>query len=132
MKNVMKLFTVLGLALIIAAPVAAQEEQKKKKRNQQRQGGNQLVNSTMKRLEKAELTDEQKAKIKEMAKAWKAKFQEASQAASITKEQRAKLNEARKKLTEEGKLKGKELNNAVRAAAGANQQEHRNRESCAH
>ena len=74
---------ILTLALLVAMPLMADDEKKKGKGKGKGKGGNnQLLATTMKRLAKAELTDEQKEKITGMAKEWQAKVAELSKKAA--------------------------------------------------
>merc|ERR1711939_802961 len=92
---------ILTLALLVAMPLMADDE-KKKGKGKGKGGNNQLLATTMKRLAKAELTDEQKEKITGMAKEWQAKVAELSKKAALTKEQRTKMAEARKQAAADG------------------------------
>jgi len=110
----MKTLLSLGLALVIAASLLAAGDQapgKKKRRPKRPDPAAQIL----KKLEKAELTDEQIAKIKELCAQASEKIQAARKKAGLTPEQRKARFEAMKKAKEEGK-KGKELAEAVRAA----------------
>ena len=64
MKRVAKNLLRLGLVLAVAAPLNAADEKKKKKKRQPN-----LAAQTIKKFAKAELTEEQQGKVKELAAA---------------------------------------------------------------
>ena len=99
---------VLMLMAIVAAPLAAQQQNKKKKQPT-------LAERTLKRFAKAELTEEQTAKIKELATKAEPGLAAARKKAALTAEQRTAMTAARKKGTDDG-VKGKALREAVQAA----------------
>ena len=134
MKTIVKSCGLVLLALVIAAPLsaddkkpakegakkaAAKEGAKKdaaKKDAPKRRGGNQLLAATLKRLAKAELSEEQVASIKKLGAEHLAKIAEATKKGRLSKEQQQARAAARKKGQADG-LKGKELQAAVNAAA---------------
>jgi hypothetical protein len=95
--------------VVVAAPLAAQQQNKKKKQPT-------LAQRTLKRFAKAELTEEQTAKIKELAAKAEPGLAAAKKKAALTAEQRTAMAAARKKGTDEG-LKNKALRDATQAAA---------------
>ncbi len=105
----------LILTLVLSLAVPAQAQKKKNKGNAEPAAIGQLNKS----LEKVELTDEQKASIKEILAKHKGPLAELQKAktALIGPEATKQMNEARKAATAEGK-KGKELQAAVQEAAG--------------
>jgi hypothetical protein len=105
MKSVAKTLLSLSLAIVIAMPLVAAEKERKGKRVPKKPDP---AAGILKKLEKAELTEEQVAKIKELAAATAEKTKEARAKAALTDEQKAAMKKAR----EEGK-KGEELKNAV-------------------
>ena len=107
MKRLTTQLLVLLLMAVVAAPLAAQQQNKKKQPT--------LAQRTLKRFAKAELTEEQTAKIKELATAAAPKLTAARKEAALTAEQRQAMSAARKKATDDG-LKGKALREAVQAA----------------
>jgi predicted Zn-dependent protease len=112
MKSVVRTLFTLALAIVIASPLLAAEGKKgKKKEAKPPQPGAQLLKS----LEKAELTADQTAKIKELAAAYGEKIKAIEEKAGLTAEQKKARQEAQAKAKEEGK-KGKEVTEAVMAA----------------
>jgi hypothetical protein len=107
MKRLTTQLLVLLLMAVVAAPLAAQQQNKKKQPT--------LAERTLKRFAKAELNEEQTAKIKELATAAAPKLTAARKKAALTAEQRQAMSAARKKATDDG-LKGKALREAVQAA----------------
>jgi len=108
MKRITSQLLVILLLAAVAAPLAAQQQKKKKQPT--------LAERTLKRFAKAELTEEQTAKIKELATAAEPKLTAAKKKAALTAEQRQAMTAARKKGTDDG-AKGKALREAVQAAA---------------
>jgi len=108
MKRMTSQLLVILLMAVVAAPLAAQQQKKKKKQPT-------LAERTLKRFAEAELTEEQTAKIKELASKAEPKIAAARKKAALTAEQRTAMNAARKKATDEG-LKNKALRDAVQAA----------------
>lgn len=104
----------LVLAAVIAAPVLADGEQAKKKKRAPKKFDPAAM--VLRKLEKAELTEEQVAKIKKLYAGVADKIKAARDKANLTPEQKKARAEAMKKAKEEGK-KGKEMMEAVRAAA---------------
>jgi hypothetical protein len=100
----------LALTLAITLPVSAAE-----KKGRAAPKPFDPAASVLKRLEKAELTADQTAKIKEICGKYCEKLQAAEQKVNLTAEQKTARAEAQKKAQAEGK-KGKELQAAVDAA----------------
>ncbi len=109
MKRMTSQLLVILLMVVVAAPLAAQQQNKKKKQPT-------LAQRTLKRFAKAELTEEQTAKIKELAAKAEPGLAAAKKKAALTAEQRTAMAAARKKGTDEG-LKNKALRDATQAAA---------------
>ena len=109
MKRMTSQLLVILLMAVVAAPLAAQQQNKKKKQPT-------LAQRTLKRFAKAELTEEQTAKIKELAAKAEPGLAAAKKKAALTAEQRTAMAAARKKGTDEG-LKNKALRDATQAAA---------------
>jgi len=103
--------TVLSLVLVaaIAAPVLAGQPKAKKKGPKRPDPGTMIL----KKLEKADLTDDQVAKIKELSAAVAEKM--AAAYGNLTPDQRKARAEAIKKAKEEGKSP-KEVMEAIKAA----------------
>ena len=108
MKRMTSQLLVILLMAVVAAPLAAQQQNKKKKQPT-------LAQRTLKRFAKAELTEEQTAKIKELATKAEPGLAAAKKKAALTAEQRTAMAAARKKGTDEG-LKNKALREATQAA----------------
>jgi hypothetical protein len=100
----------ITLTLAASFPVFAADAPKKPKK-----APASLAEQTLKKLEVAKLTDDQVAKIKELAAAAEPKLNELRKAVGLTDAQRAAQKEAMDKAKAEGK-KGKDLNDAVEAA----------------
>ena len=107
MKRITSHLLVILLMAAVAAPLAAQQQKKKKQPT--------LAERTLKRFAKAELTEEQTAKIKELATKAEPGLVAAKKKAALTAEQRTAMTAARKKGTDDG-AKGKALREAVQAA----------------
>ena len=110
------ILSTLALAVILTVPSFAQEKGKgKKKRGRQPQA----IGALNKSLQKAKLTEEQQKKAKEVFAKYAAKLKEVNQERTqlIGAETLKKMSAARKKAQQDGK-KGKELQEAVMAAAG--------------
>ncbi len=105
--------TLLSLVLVavIAVPALAQDKKKKKRGPKKPDPGAMIL----KKLEKAELTDDQVAKIKELCAEVADKIVAARAKANLTAEQKKARAEAIKKAKEEGKT-GKEAMKAVQSA----------------
>jgi Spy/CpxP family protein refolding chaperone len=110
MRSVVRTLLSLTLAVLIASPLFAGEKKEGKgpKKFDPAEG-------ILKRLEKAGLTEDQVAKIKELAAASADKIAAARAKAPLTPEQKKAGEEARKKAKDEGKP-GKEIQAAVDAA----------------
>ena len=104
------------LALAVIAPLDAAE--KKKKARRQTDPAAQIL----RRLEKAELNEEQVAKIKELAAKFAPKLAEAQKKLGLTREQRKARREAGKKNKAES-IKGKKARNAVNAAMNLSEEQ---------
>jgi hypothetical protein len=109
MRQIARTWLLLTLAFVVAAPLSAAETRKKAPEKFS------LATSVLKKLEKAGLTDEQVAKIKELAAKVEEKTAAPRQKAMSTPEQNKARAEAIKKAKAEGK-EGKELVAAVNAA----------------
>jgi hypothetical protein len=122
MKKGLLWMAVVVLAALVAAPAGGEEKEKKANKKRERQ--NPALTGLVKQLESAELTDDQKAKVKEIAKGYEEKL------AAIAKERAALLGEdgqqkmaaARKEAQESGK-KGKEMQDAILAALELNEEQ---------
>ena len=112
MKNVTKKLLLLGLVLAVAAPLNADDDKKKKKKRKQPN----LATQTIKRFAKAELTEEQQAKVKALAAEHGPKINAARKKAALSAEQKAARTKAFKDNKDAGR-KGKEAREAVAAAA---------------
>jgi colicin import membrane protein len=136
MKTMLKFVVLVALALAVAAPLSAGEKEKKaegkkpaaakkadgakkaaakKAAAKKRAPGAQAVNALLKRLSAAELSDEQVAKIKEIAKEYAPKLVEARQKQGLSKEQVAARKAALEKANADG-IKGKARAEAVAKA----------------
>ncbi len=116
MKSVAKWLVVVALVAIVANPASAQEEKKGKGK---RQAQNPAVKALAEQLKTLDLSDEQAGKIKELTAGAGEKLAAIAKqrAELITPETAQKMAEARKEAAAAGK-KGKELQEAVNAAAG--------------
>ena len=110
MRHFTKNLLLLGLVLAVASPLSAADEKKKKKRQPN------LANQVIKRFAKAELTDEQQAKIKALAAEHGPKIAAARKKAALSDAQKAARRKALKDNKAAGK-KGKEARAAVAAAS---------------
>lgn len=110
MTPVARTLTLIVLALAVAAPLGAAEKKKK-------QAGKQADPSAriLKRLEKAELSEDQVAQIKELAAEHAPKLAEAEAKLDLTREQRRARREALKESRAEG-IEGKKAMKAGVAA----------------
>jgi len=118
MKKFAKCLTLLTLVALFVSPLLAEDKKENKGKGKGKgKDESQLLDTTLKKLAKAELSDEQKAKITELAKQRHGKIAETSAKAKLTKEQKEKMAEAKKAAVAEGK-KGKDVAAAVREAAG--------------
>lgn len=109
MKRVTANLLSLMLALVVAVPLfAADQERKKKPRKKPDPAAGML-----KRLEKAELTEEQVAKVKELMAKVAGETAELRKKAALTPDQQKARKEAMEKAKTEGK-EGRELYAAVR------------------
>lgn len=114
--------TILSLCLLlvfaVGAPLSAQEKAKGKKANPEMQ----IINNMMKQLEKAELTDEQSTKIKEMMKKIAGEIATKRTEAGITADKLKSRLDAMKSAKEAGK-KGKDLQAAAEEAMGLTEEQ---------
>ncbi len=113
MKRLSRIVVLLLLVALMAAPVAAQDREKKKRKHGQKQRG--VAMAMMKKLEKANLTPEQKEKIKKIVATYQPKLKGIGADFKPSSEQREAMKAAREKAVADGK-KGKELREAVSAA----------------
>lgn len=111
MKSVVRTLLTLALAVVVASPLLAGEGKRGKKAAKQQDPAAGILKS----LEKAELTPEQVAKIKELATAAAPKIKAAEDKAPLTPEQKKARQEAQAKAKADGKT-GKEAQAAVDAA----------------
>lgn len=109
MKHIAKTLLPLALAFVVAAPLSAADSKKNTSY------ANRLVKSQLKKLEKADLTAEQVAKVKELLAKFAEKAAPLHQKSSYTPEQKKAYAEAIKKAKAEGKT-GKELSAALKNA----------------
>jgi hypothetical protein len=109
MKSLMHRLMFVGLAVVIAIPIAVAQEQKAKKKG----GGGGPIGQLKRQLADAGLTEEQKKKSDAIIAEYEPKVAAATKKAGDAPKL---VNDARKKLREEGK-KGKELNDGAVAAA---------------
>lgn len=110
MRSIAKCFLLVAMAALMTVPMFAAEDGKKGKgkgKGRRPQAGAQL----MKQLEKAELSDEQKGKVKEVIAKYAKEIAEAQKGVG---DARKAIGEARKKALDDGK-KGKELAAAINA-----------------
>ena len=111
MKGLARNLVLLTVALVIALPLwAAQPGKKGGKKGEKKQD---QVAQLMDQVEKLNLTEEQKGKLKEIAAKYRDKLAEARK--QIPAEVQKAMADARKKASSEGK-KGKEAEAAVREA----------------
>ncbi|MCA9138536.1 MAG: hypothetical protein KDB00_17315 [Planctomycetales bacterium] len=114
--------TMLGLAfaLLCTTVVVAQDAPDKKKKSADGAGRPNAAATILKQLKDAELTDEQTAKIQELAKKSMAEMRAIRKEAGITPEIMKKRTEAQKELKDSGK-KPAEMFAAVNEKAGLNE-----------
>jgi len=115
MKFTVRTVLLLVLALAIAAPVSAAE--KKKNRKQADPAARML-----KRLEKAELDEEQVAKIKKLAAEYAPKLADARNKLGLTREQKKARKAAARQNKTDG-VKGKKARQAVNAAMNLSEEQ---------
>jgi hypothetical protein len=118
MKSVAKWIVVVMLVAAIAGPaLGTQEEQKKKKKSDRGQAQNAAVTNLLKQVGDAGLSEEQTAKVKELAKGANEKLTAIAKERTelIGADGQQKINEARKAAQADGK-KGKDLQEAINAA----------------
>ena len=97
------LFMCSAICLCLVSGLSAQDEEKKKKR-----GGNQMTKALLRPFAKAELTDEQETKIKDLLKANRESLMKLQKEANniLSDEQKQARRDAQKAAKEKG-LKGK-------------------------
>jgi len=120
MNRLCKLSTIVALALLVASPALADDDAKKKKGKKKGKGASSRVGGQlMKRLEKAEVSEEQKGKIKGIVAKYTEQLQASNKAlvALLGPDGRKKMAAAAKKAREDGK-KGKEIQAAATASLG--------------
>lgn len=113
MKNSLLSVLMIGLVFFGSLSLNAQEKGSRKKAG----GADSLVTQFMKQLEKAELSAEQKAKVKEMYTKVATDVHAKRTASGITPELNKKRTDASKAAKEAGK-KGKEIQESAIAAMG--------------
>jgi len=111
MKSLAHKFVLLTLAVLLALPLCAAEG--KKRGGKKGEGKQDQVSQLLAKLEKANLTADQKTKVDEVIAKFKDKIAEARKA--VPAEVQKAMNDARKQASADGK-KGKELDEAVKAA----------------
>lgn len=116
MNRAMKSCLMLCLAFAIVLPLTAQEKEKKKKKGKDRPSP---IQSIVYQTEKANLTAEQSAKIKDLAAEAQKKVDMAQEKLGDKQQQ---IASAKKKASTEGK-KGKELRDAVKASVDLSEEE---------
>jgi len=116
MMRTTRILSTLALAVVLTVPAFAQEKAKGKKRRGRQP---QAIGALNKSLQKANLTEEQQKKVKEIFAKYAAKLKEVNQERTqlIGAETLKKMNAARKKAQQDGK-KGKALQEAALSAAG--------------
>jgi len=107
MKHITWTLLPLALAFVVAAPLSAADSKKKTSY------ANRLVAAQLKKLEKADLTAEQVAKVKELVAKFAEKAAPLYEKSAYTPEQKKAYSEAIKKAKAEGKT-GKELSAALK------------------
>jgi hypothetical protein len=110
MKSVLRTLLTLTLAVVIASPLLAGEGKRKKAAKPQDPAA-----FLLKSMEKAELTPDQVAKIKELASGCADKIKAAEAKVGLTPEQKKARTEAQAKAKADGKT-GKQAKEAVDAA----------------
>jgi len=108
MRQITKILLPLALALLVAAPLSAADTKTSSY-------ANRLVTSQLKKLQKADLTTEQVAKVKELVAKFAEKAAPLYKKSAYTPEQKKAYAEAIKKAKAEGKT-GKELSAAYKSA----------------
>ena len=111
MKRVAKSLVLVALMLTIALPLAADEKKAKKERKKRPSA----AAAFLKRIAKAELSEEKIAKIKEIAAKLQPKVAELTKKAGLTPDQRKARGVAQKEAKAAG-LKGKEAQAAIAKA----------------
>ncbi|GEM_PF-1334029 len=116
MKRVVTTLAMMVVIALIAAPAITAEADKKKKKKKNRSRATRVVPRLDRQLAALELSDEQKAKLKELRASLAPKLAAARKKGKLSKTQREARSQAQKKAKSEGK-KGKEVRAAVAAAA---------------
>ena len=114
MKRVVTTLAMMVVIALVAAPAITAEADKKKKKNRSR--ATRVVPRLDRQLSSLELSDEQKAKLKELRGSLAPKLAAARKKGKLSKAQREARSQAQKKAKSEGK-KGKAVRAAVAAAA---------------
>lgn len=112
MKCVVRTVLTLAMVIVIASPLLAAEGKKREKKPAKPQDPAKMI---LDRLEKAELTEDQVAKIRKLAAETAEKSKALQAKAALTPEQRKARQEAQAQAKAEGKT-GKEAQEAVLAA----------------
>ena len=115
MKRVVTVLAMMGVIALVAAPAITAEAEKKKRKKKNRNREVRVVPRLDKKLASLELSDPQKAKLKELRTSFGAKLTEVRKKGKLSQAQRKGRSEAQQKAKAEGK-KGKALRAAVAAA----------------
>ncbi|MCH7728295.1 MAG: Spy/CpxP family protein refolding chaperone [Planctomycetes bacterium] len=118
MKRVAKSLVLVALMLAVALPLAADEKKAKKERKKRPSA----AAAFLKRVAKAELTEEQVAEVNKIAAGLQDKIAAATKNVGLTAEQRKARAAASKKAKADG-LKGKEAQAAIAKATNLTQQQ---------
>jgi hypothetical protein len=113
-----RLTTLATVLLLVLTSMTANAQDKQNKQNKQKKPtaiGSKLAETTIKRMAKAELTEEQVASIKKLAAAVSPKMNALRKKANLTPEQTKAVQAARAKSKADG-VKGKEAIAAADAA----------------
>lgn len=116
MKRVVTTLAMMVVIALVAAPAITAEADKKKKKKKNRSRATRVVPRLDRQLSALELSDEQKAKLKELRASLAPKLVAARKKGKLSKTQREARSQAQKKAKSEGK-KGKAIRAAVAAAA---------------
>ena len=116
MKRVVTTLAMMVVIALVAAPAITAEADKKKKKKKNRSRATRVVPRLDRQLSSLELSDEQKAKLKELRGSLAPKLAAARKKGKLSKAQREARSQAQKKAKSEGK-KGKAVRAAVAAAA---------------
>jgi hypothetical protein len=110
-----RLTTLATVLLLVLTSMTANAQDKQNKKNKPTAIGAKLAETTIKRMAKAELTEEQIASIKKLAAEVSPKMNALRKKANLTPEQMKAVQTARAKSKAAG-IKGKEANAAADAA----------------